>query len=415
MPQLLINEKIKFIDYVLVLTLLTITANPFFSLINVYVPFIFMLFVWAYAIYKGKLKNSKRFFQILIAVYFLIIIQFALFGGITPAGLYKPLLLFLTPYILYRLLGLRYFKCLFDIIYYSSIITFPIYLLQSLIPSVNTLITGAMEFMFQYGITDWPRSILFYSMPRESGFILLRNSGIFHEPGAYSIYLMLAIIINTFFTRNTLDRKNIVLTIILLTTFSTTGYVLLAIFFAYAIPKSRLHPLLKYFIFILMITLTIKTYRSANFLQEKIDNQFLTQVDAIQTKEKGQGRFYSFLMALDVIKQNHFIGKGIIEANRPVGEGVYFEFGAMGIFAQYGIIFGVFYLFVYYKGIRKLTLLYGLPRSLSLIFFIIIQLGLSSQAFNFHASFIMFFIIGLDAKVNLTASALSTVRVPINT
>ncbi|NOU18351.1 MAG: hypothetical protein HOO91_12415 [Bacteroidales bacterium] len=226
---------------------------------------------------------------------------------------------------------------------------------------------------------------------------------------------MLAIIINTFFTRNTLDRKNIVLTIILLTTFSTTGYVLLAIFFAYAIPKSRLHPLLKYFIFILMITLTIKTYRSANFLQEKIDNQFLTQVDAIQTKEKGQGRFYSFLMALDVIKQNHFIGKGIIEANRPVGEGVYFEFGAMGIFAQYGIIFGVFYLFVYYKGIRKLTLLYGLPRSLSLIFFIIIQLGLSSQAFNFHASFIMFFIIGLDAKVNLTASALSTVRVPINT
>jgi hypothetical protein len=414
----MINNKTNFVDYILVLSFLLITASPFFLLISVIVPFTFMIIIWAYALSKRKLKNNKKIFLALIAVYLLILIQWALFGGFSPAGIYKPLLYFFTPYILYRLLGLKYFRCLFDIIYYSSIFTFLIYLLQSLFQTVNVLILKVMDFVFPYAWTDWPRSILFYSMPRESGFLLLRNSGIFHEPGAFSLYLMLAIIINTFNTRNTLDKKNIILAIILLTTFSTAGYILLILFLAYAIPKSKMHPSLKIIVFIVMIIATIKTYTSQEFLQKKIKENYSTQISAINKGEAGQGRFFAFFKAFEAFKQNIFFGKGILEANRPVGQKISssgFGWGFMGFLANYGILFGFYYLFYYYKGLKKLCLFCGLPKILAILFFIIIQAGLSTQVFFFHTSFVMFFIIGLDSRMILETSIIPKRRLPYKT
>jgi hypothetical protein len=267
-----------------------------------------------------------------------------------------------------------------------------------------------MDFAFPFAWTDWPRTILFYSMPTESGFLLLRNSGIFHEAGAFSLYIMLAIIVNTFNTRNTLDKRNIILVIILLTTFSTAGYILLILFLAYAIPKSKLNIILKYSILFLMVFITINSFRSADFLQQKIEEHYSTQINAIEKGEAAQGRFFAFYKAFDVFKQNILFGKGILESNRPVGEEINssgFGWGFMGFLARYGIIFGFFYFLFYYKGLKKLCLFYGLPKGLALLFFIIIQLGLSSQAFFFHTSFVMFFIIGLDYNLNLETSFLS--------
>lgn len=403
----MINNKNKLFDYIIVLTALLITASPFFLFLDVRVPFTFMIILWAYTVYKRRMTNSKKIFLVLLAVYALITIQWVLYGGFSPAGIYKPLLIFFTPYILYRLFGLKYFSYLFDIIYYSSIFTFPIYLLQSIFQPVNALVIKAMDFAFPYALTDWPRTILFYSMPRESGFLLLRNSGIFHEPGAFSLYLMLAIIINTFFTRNTLDRKNIVLSIIILTTFSTAGYVLLALFLVYAIPKSKMNPILQFLIFFIMIIITIKTYRSEDFLKSKIEEHYSTQLNAVERNEPGQGRFYSFFKALELVKQNPFFGKGILIANRPVESGVYYDWGPMGLFANYGIIFGFIYLFYYYKGLKKMCLYFGLPKVLAILFFVIIQAGLSTQSFFFHASFVIFFIIGLESNTNLDFSIIS--------
>lgn len=406
----MINNKTKFIDYILVLSALLITASPFFFLVSVLVPFTFMVIICAYALYKKKLRNSKKIFLVLIAVYALITIQWVLYGGFSPAGIYKPLLIFFTPYILFRLLGWKYFKCLFDIIYYSSIFTFPIYLLQSIFQPVNALVIKAMDIAFPYAWTDWPRTILFYSMPRESGFLLLRNSGIFHEPGAFSLYLMLAIIINTFFTRKALERKNIILAIILLTTFSTTGYILLILFLAYAIPKSKMNLILKYLVFFIMIIITINTFRSENFLKEKIEEHYSSQVYAIEHNEVGQGRFFAFFKSFEGFRQNFFFGKGILVANQSVIGGIRnsgFGWGFMGFLACYGIIFGFIYLLFYYKGLNKLCLFYGLPKGIAILFFIIIHAGLSTQVFFFHASFVMFFIIGLESNVNLDASIIT--------
>ncbi len=404
--------KIGYFDYVLVLSSLLITASPFFGTISILVDFTFMMLIWAYALYRKKMKNSKRIFLVLIAVYALIVIQFALYGGFSPAAIYKPMLLFFTPYILYRLFGVTYFKYLFWIIYYGAIISFPIWLLQCLIPAFDSILQKYSEIVFPYNWDNLPRSLLFYTITPNFGgdnsnlFGLLRNSGFFHEPGAFSIYLMLAIIINTFNSRNTLDKKNIILAIILLTTFSTAGYILLIMFLAYAIPKSKLHTSLKFIIFLIMIIATIKIYTSQDFLQKKIGKQYSSQVTAIQKNEVGGGRFFAFLKAYEIFKQNIFFGKGIINANRPISKEFKdsgFGWGFMGFLAFYGIFFGVFYLLFFYKGLKKLCFFYGLPKGLAILFILIIHAGLSTQSFFFHASFVMFFIVGLESNVNLNA------------
>ena len=409
-----IHGRIKYIDFIIVLTTLLIGASPFFINISVLVPFTFMLIIGIYAFSKGKLRKNNIIFHALMAVYALIIIQWVLFGGISPAGIYKPLTIFFTPFIIYRLLGLSFFKYLFWIIYYGAIFTFPFWVLQLVLPSFSAMLQKVAEIVFPYNWDGWPRSLLFYTVSylRESSDVqtnFLRNCGFFHEPGAFSLYLMLAIIINTMITRKTLERKNIILAIILLTTFSTAGYILLTIFLTYSLIKSKIHSFLKGFVLLLMIILTINAYRSENFLQKKIQDHYSNQSKSIQKNEADQGRFFAFFKAIAVLKQNFLFGKGIIEANRPVGEQINssgFGWGFMGFFANYGILFGIFYLFYYYKGLKIICLISGVPKGLAILFFIIIHAGLSTQAFFFHASFVMFFIIGLQSNVNVADSML---------
>lgn len=399
----IITKNNHFFNYLIVLILLFIAASPFFGMIPPYFYFGFMVFLGVYAYLKGKLRNSERIVKILFCVWGLVFIQWLFYGGLSPAGLYKPLLFFFTPFVLFRIMGLSYFRYLFNIIYFFAIFTFPLYFLQSLFQPVNAWVQNAMSYVFPYAWTDWPRTLLFYSTPRESGYLIMRNSGIFHEPGAYSIYLMLAIIINTFLTRNPLDKKNIILVLILLTTFSTAGYVILLIFMLYAIPKSKLHIPIKIFILIFLIILTINIFHSAKFLQEKIANQFTYQTYAIRTGKVAQGRFFAFLKASELLKKNVFFGKGIITANTPIGEDFSssaFGWGFMAFWAKYGLIFGIFYMWLFYKGLSKLCLFYHQPKNLAIVFFIIIHVGLSTQSFFFHTSFVMFFIIGLELNYN---------------
>ena len=398
------TTKNNIFNYSTVLILLFINVSPFFLLIGLpYFYFGFMVFLGVFASLKGRLKNSERLIKVLLCVWGLIIIQCVFYEGFSPAGLYKPLLFFFTPFVLYRIMGLSYFKYLFNIIYFFAISTFPLYLLQSLSPPVNNFIKYAMYYVFPYAWTDWPRTLLFYSMPRESGYLLMRNSGFFHEPGAYSIYLMLAIIINTFLTRNPLDKKNIILVLILLTTFSTAGYVMLFAFMLYAIPKSKLYVPLRVFVLVFLLVLTTHTFRSAEFLQEKIFYHYSSQVYVIQSGEATRGRFFSFLKTFESFKKNVFFGKGVIEANSPVEEdfkGSSFGYGFMGLFAKYGILFGIFYMWMFYKGLCKLCLFYNLPKNFAIVFLLIIHAGLSTQVFFFHTSFVMFFIVGLESNMN---------------
>jgi hypothetical protein len=341
---------------------------------------------------------NRKIFLVVISIWILIIFQYISYGGrLTPAAFYRPLWIFYTPYLVYTLMGVKYFKYLFNVIFWIAAYTSVIYLLQSFFPAFNNFLLKAFNAVFRYSWADWPRSILIYSIPRESGYFFMRNSGIFSEPGTYAIYLMLGIIINTFFTKQAFQRKNIFLAIVLLSTFSTTGYIMLFTFLCYAVIKLKIHFALKPTVIILLFIIGTIAYRNAIFLEQKIEGQLTTEVESVKKGEKNQrGRFYSFGMSMKSFLKTPVIGQGILTIHKyNVGETGSFGYGFIGLFARYGMLFGLFYMWNFYKGFSNISYIFQCSKFYQIIAFITVNIGLLSQILFFHTPFVYFFMIGL--------------------
>jgi hypothetical protein len=369
-----------------------------------------ILFVTLFLFNGGKKKIlNQKIFRILTAVWILIILQFIIYGGgFTPAMLYKPVWIFYTPFLVFTLMGIKYFKYLFNVIYFIAIYTSIIYLLQTFYPPFNDWLLEVFEVVFPYSWADWPRTILIYSAPREAGYLFMRNSGIYHEPGAYSIYLMYAILINTYFTKRAFHPKNIFLSIVLLSTFSTTGYIMLLFFYSYAVLTLNINLVLKP-IFITFMTITvIDVYQNTEFLKEKVEAHYSTQLKSVeQDKLNQRGRFYAFGMSVKSFISNPITGRGIISAlEYDVGKRGSFGYGFAGLFAMYGIFFSLFYMWFFYKGFLVMSWFNTLPKYYALAAFITINMGLLTQVFFLHTPFIYFYLIGLFYSTDSSVSKL---------
>jgi hypothetical protein len=391
-------KKIKEIrNYLIVLLGILFNCSPFFLGVNRQfwiILFIILLFV--------IIKNRKRFihgkvFTTLFAVWILITFQIFAFGSFSPAAIYQPVLVFYTPFLVFSIMGISYFRYLFKVIYHIAIFTSIVYIFQLLFPSFEALLSRLFVSLFQYSWADWPRSILVYSIPRESGYFFPRNSGAFHEPGAYAIYLILAIIINSITSHNSLNKKNIFLSLVLLSTFSTGGYVMLFILLIYTVWDTKINAIFKIMVLSVFVVFSYSIFQKADFLQKKIENQIENQSIAIEKgKESQTGRLYYFLKTAQEFLASPIIGRGIIRStsNTEEGEGIV-GLGFMGLFARFGIFFGAFYMWFFYKGLRDFCVLFNTSPTYIIIAFIVINIGLLSQSFFFHISFVMFFIIGL--------------------
>lgn len=397
-PEFVKTNPNNFRNYFLVILIILFEDSPFFLLNNKQIYWVIIFSLLLLFNFGRKIIYNRKIFLVILSVWVLIFFQYLFFsGGLTPAALYKPIWVFYTPFLVFTLMGIKYFKYLLNVIYFVAIYTTLIYLLQSFIPDFNDLLLRAFDAVFPYSWADWPHTILIYSAPQESGFFFMRNSGIFHEPGAYSIYLMLAIVINTFFTNRPLNRKNIFLAIVLLSTFSTTGYIMLFVFLCYALIRSKIHFALKPVIIILFAILVSTVYRDSKFLEQKVEENLATQTESLEKGEKSQrGRFYSFGMSVKSFVETPITGRGILTMHKyDVGAGGSFGYGFAGLFAMYGMFFGLFYMWIFYKGFLTMSKFYQMPLIYGVIAFIVINLGLLTQIFFFHTPFIYFFIIGL--------------------
>lgn len=387
----------KIIFYLIVILILLYNCSPFFIVAGklMWIILLSVLIISAF-LFKRRMFNFKLFL-VLIFSWILIIMQGMLFQGISPAAIYQPIIIFYLPFLVISLYGISFFKYLFNVIYFVAIYTSIIYLLQVFVPSFDTYISQAFINMFEHSWSDWPRSILIYSIPRESGYFFPRNSGIFHEPGAYANYLVLAIIINTIQTKKAFCKRNIFLSIVLLSTFSTTGYIMLFLILTYSIWSLRLSMIFKFLFLFLFLSYSLVIYEENKFLQNKIQDQYTSQNEAIESGQiQYNGRFYFFLQSVKTFSSSPIIGQGILYATAKGNERVgIVGLGFIGLIARYGIIFGIFYLWYFFKGFKNYAQIFNADKLYILLAFVVINIGLLSQSFFFDISFVVFFIFGL--------------------
>jgi len=375
-----------FFNYLSLFLLIATTGFPFFYSSQ---EFIFIGFILTFLVFfNRRLKIEKNLIYVVVlflAIELLQTIQFGKFDPVTFSGTYVRLLF---AYFVARNLGRFFFDYYFKMIYVLAIISMIFY-----IPSL--LIDGFYEF-FTHSIT--PNIISpfgvensFYSTPPniivfcfhtsliESG----RNAGPFWEPGAFSIFLILAVMFRLMQQKKLFEPKLIFLYIVIITTFSTTGIIALLILIIsfYLVSNDRYG--LKYFFAGLFILGGIYIYNSVSFLGEK------TQTDMDIAETTTSSRFGSALVDLRDFAQNPITGWGRGE-NRYAGKkSTFFSVdqhrnnGVTNLLASYGIIIFIYYFYCYFRNLKTICGYYNVSKQFAYFaLFILLLLGFSQGIFT---------------------------------
>lgn len=198
----------------------------------------------------------------------------------------------------------------------------------------------------------------------------IRNSGLFWEPGAFSAYITLALIFLGIERKN-LFRKEyakhlIVFVITLLTTLSTSGYVVLlfVIILHYDFSHNVRYcnkKILNIFLLIIAMVFVALIFKyffmELDFIGGKIIRQ--SEIDLTEYSLSNVTRFGTALFDFKYISESPFIGNGLNEATRyrfhldNVITG--YSNGFTDFVAKFGIIITFVYMAYVFKGLNMLT------------------------------------------------------------
>lgn len=226
-------------------------------------------------------------------------------------------------------------------------------------------------------------------------FFIARNLGLFWEPGAYQTYLVFALICEMFFYPEKKLINQIILTITLITTLSTTGIVCgLIIWTIYSfVQENKAFGL---FLIISCVAIVLSLVINMELLPTYIRFSFFTKLRAVFYGDEGNiitanTRIESFSYGLDLFLQSPIIGigRGMRELKELMGNGIA-SCTPVNWLAQYGVFVGCIIYYGFFLATRNLSKS-ALQRVLLLL---IVILSLSTEAFNYSPTILFIVFVG---------------------
>jgi hypothetical protein len=289
-----------------------------------------------------------------------------------------------------RIVGKEFIRIYIRQLYFFSIISFFFYF--------GTLLDADVEHFFVQQVApifELPQSadafyhmtpnVLIFNFNSQLGdpTSMLRNSGPFWEPGAFSGFLIIALIFNLIMTRKLFSRYNVVFMIAILTTVSTSGYIalfLVVIFYYFQLSNN----LVKLLITPVLIAVAFFSYYQLEFLGAKITrNQ-----QSIATGNTSN-RFISGLRDLDDIREYWLFGRGMNEATRYTdssylqGQEKHRNNGVTALFVNMGILAGLLYFGLIRRSFSALCRYYGQSQYFAIsALLVILVIGFSEGYFT---------------------------------
>ena len=305
------------------------------------------------------------------------IAQYFEFNFISIQGILNVLLkIFIGGYII-NYLGAKFAITLFKVLYHLCIISLLFFLLINILklqlPAIS--IGGEQKSYLIYG-TSFDLHIH-------------KNAGMFWEPGAHAGILTLCLGLNF----NNLKMlwlnhksKILILIITLLTTQSTTGYLVgFVIAFFYFLQAKNFF--ITFFAVPIILIIGLFVYQSTDFMKEKIESQFEKSTEQ-EIGDFSNSRFGSIIFDWHYIEKHPFIGNGLHESTRYADHQYLFVgakvdvIGSGNGFSHYLASMGVFFILGYFYLLWQTTTNEGI--FFSIVFLVIILLNLQGeQWFNF--------------------------------
>jgi len=265
---------------------------------------------------------NKKIIKIIGVYFILIIINVFLFNkNFTSAFIkfiYEVVYLIILPFIFIRIINKDFPKYYINILYFFSIISLLFWTFSNIFPTFYDF-TRELPYILKTDPVDIsnplagnPEQFILYTFEQSKVGGLIRNPGSFHEPGAFSVFLIVGIIFNYILNVKLFNKKGIVFIITLLTTFSSAGYIALFIIILLTLfYNSKIKRFYKVLIFIFSSVLFSYLFFNLDFLSNKLEHQYEIQKD-LKLDKPTSGRLFAARKAINLLKKYPLTGKNLL-------------------------------------------------------------------------------------------------------
>lgn len=409
------SKEIQSSNFLLTGIVIALSAFPFFTTGIEFNIVGFVLFLLLALLKRIKIDQSFLIFILFLSL--VLLLQGFVFSFIslrTSFGVYVSII---KAYLAIKIIGpditryftkwLVYFTIISFIFYIPSLFfpSFEAFLLKNVTPFFNregsrlgySYVPNFMIYSVNTGITAG------YDM--SAFFLPGRNPGPFHEAGGFAVYLVPAIGFHLFNGGKMFSFQGVLLTLGLISTFSTAGYAAFAVLIGGHLLFSN-NKFKTVLVLPLFLYAGFYAFKSFDFLGAKIDQRIVAfDVEGAQKSERRE-RFANFLVDMNDAFKYPISGRGANEITRYDNfEGfngkTHKNNGLSDLAAEYGLVFFVVYFFLLANSLLHLLdfdLKYRRLKSLVLLL-VIMLLGFSQVIFmSFFFLALMFYSLTINSK-----------------
>lgn len=298
------HPNLSKIDLFLVFWLICISGNPLFSQYGgKYIYAATAMGAFVFSIHYRKDLYSKKLGLWLLGSCVLFMLQAIILSEVSLLANTNFIARLYLGFLITSFLGDKFRYTYMRVMYYIA-------LLSLILWGINHVIEiPGIEFS-RY------RSIIFYNYFRgaqgQNGIFNLRNCGMFWEPGAFQGFIMLVPLMFIGQIRELMQqykKECIVLFLALISTMSTTGYVVFAVLTILIIIKDIQNVAFKFIVAFSAMAIFIWAYNTFDFLGNKIENQYESAM-MLGSSEASWSRLGSMQIDIENIMKHPIIGNG---------------------------------------------------------------------------------------------------------
>ncbi len=373
--------KREALDYTLVYLLVAISGMPLF---DGDIPLL-GVFGLAFLVFFLRREGFHRAFFAYIFAFIMILLLHSLEFDYLPLNTYLGFIIKMTvAYLIVAMLKQDFVDKYINIICFFAAISFVFAIPLILSPSFDSIFNSIGVSPPFSDATRKSLIVFQLNIDRASG--IFRNCGPFWEPAAFGGYLLLALMFNMARTGKLGGRKNILLIVTLVSTFSTTVYLLLGIlvFFHFFVNQSVV---VKIMTVPIMAGMFLYAFLNIPFLNEKIMEEVDRGDMVVEMKyhvNRGHTRLSSGFADFNDIKEHPILGRGIFELSfyDPKDTKTRHN-GLTKQIAQFGIVGSLLYFIPMFLGFSRLLKTSSLNNAMAGVFLLIIfGMGIAEGYFD---------------------------------
>lgn len=386
----------KAILYLMTYLILVCSTLAFFK--QDFFRFIFVL-VSLFLFIAGSHKVSRKIIWVIIFLLIIIYVQSIRWQVDLYTTITTIIYMAILPYILLKIIGLDYPKFMVRIIYYYAIISLLFWTASNISPAFYNYTEGLASALGTHPINPDnrfagnPEQFILYTFEPNAFSGLIRNPGPFHEPGAFAVFLIFGIAFNIIMTHKLFEKKNIILCVALITTFSTSGILaLMVLIIAFPMLNDEIKPEIRVFLSVIIIPLIIYLYFNVDIFGDKISEQY-ENAQNVDLETRTSGRLLGARKAIYVLTKYPLTGRGLLsvtKADFSSAEGV--AYGFMSFASRIGIFGIMVYFFFFFKTIKQYCVLYNFNVKFAIFSFIALLMVLFAQTYAETPVFVILFL-----------------------